>query len=186
MIDAKRCLGAIGVLALLVAVPAAAAAQQAPWARAPREPMCIYDGLVAAAAAAAEVDAARIGAIRSECMQRFGWTEEQGNRGLMVARLMLDMLATRDEALAAGVDAGVIEEVFNSFTSDEVASMGNPGTPVSERARLVGQQLARRLIERGLAREAASKAGRAILMRMMATHLIGEFAREVMSSPAGD
>lgn len=184
MIDAKRCLGTIGMLALLVAVPAAAAAQQAPWARAPREPMCIYDGL--AAPGAGEMDAARIGTIRSQCMQRFGWTEEQGNRGFMVARLMLDMLATRDEALEAGVDAGVMEDVFNSFSNDEVASMGNPGTPVSERARLVGQQLARRLIERGLAREAASKAGRAILMRMMATHLIGEFAREVMSSPAGD
>jgi hypothetical protein len=164
------------ILALLLAQPAA-------WAEPGREPVCIFDGF--AAPGAGEMNEARAGAIRAECMQRFGWTEEQGNRGFMVARLMLDMLAARDEALRAGVDGGLIDSVFETFTSDEIASMGSPGTPVSERARLVGQQLARRLVERGLAAEAASKAGRAILMRMMATHLIAEFAREVMSSPAG-
>ena len=103
----------------------------------------------------------------------------------MVARLMLDMLAARHEALEAGVDGGLMDSVFDTFTGDEIASMGSPGTPVSERARLVGQQLARRLVERGLAADAASKAGRAILTRMMATHMIAEFAREVMASPAG-
>lgn len=171
------------ILALFLAAPAGAAAQQAAWAEPGREPVCIYDGLAAPGAGAP--DAARVGAIRSECMQRFGWTEEQGHRGFMVARLMLDMLAARDEALGAGVDGGVMDAVFDTFTGDEIASMGSPGTPASERARLVGQQLAQRLVQRGLGAEAASKAGRAILMRMMATHMIAEFAREVMSSPVG-
>lgn len=183
MTDAKGGKRAAGLLALLLAAPAGAAAQPAAWSSAQREPMCVFDGLTAPGAA--ELDTARVGAIRSECIQRFGWTEDQGNRGFMVARLMLDMLAARNEALAAGVDAGVMDSVFESFGSDEIASMGSPGTPVSDRARLIGQQLARRLVERGLARDAASKAGRAILLRMMATHLIAEFAREVMSSPAG-
>jgi hypothetical protein len=168
---------------LLLPSPPSPAAQPAAWAQPQREPVCIYDGL--AAPGAGVPDEARVAAIRSDCMRRFGWTEEQGNRGFMVARLMLDMLAARDEALRAGVDAGVIDEVFSSFTGDEIASMGSPGTPVSERARLVGRQLARRLVERGLPPDKASKAGRAILTRMMATHLIAEFAREVMSSPAG-
>jgi hypothetical protein len=172
------------ILALLLAAPAGAAAQPAAWAQPQREPVCVYDGL--AAPGAGVPDEARVGAIRSQCMQRFGWTEDQGNRAFMVARLMLDMLAARDEALAAGVDGGVMDSVFATFTSAEIASMGSPGTPVSERARLVGVELARRLVERGLPADKASKAGRAILTRMMATHLIAEFAREVMSSPAGD
>lgn len=172
------------ILALLLAAPASAAAEPAPWAQPQREPVCIYDGL--AAPGAGEMNEARVGTIRAECMQRFGWTEEQGNRGFMVARLMLDMLAARDEALQAGVDGGVMDSVFATFTGAEIASMGSPGTPVLERARLVGGELARRLVERGLPADKASKAGRAILMRMMATHMIAEFAREVMSSPAGD
>lgn len=185
MIDAKRRMKRAAILALLVAAPAGAAAQRAAWAEARREPMCVYDGLVAPAGGA-ELDAARVGTIRSECTQRFGWTEAQGDRGFIVARLMLDMMVARREAIDAGVDAGVMDSVFDSFSSDEIASMGSPGTPVSERARLVGRQLARRLVERGLTRDAASKAGRAILMRMMATHMIAEFAREVMSPSAGE
>jgi hypothetical protein len=183
MTGTKKRMKTTAILAFLFTAPAAAA-QPASWADEQREPMCIYDGLVAPAGAAG-LDAARVGTIRSECMRRFGWTEAQGNRGFIVARLMLEMMVARREAIGAGVDAAVMDSVFDSFSSEEVASMGNPGTPVSERARLIGGDLARRLVERGLAREAASKAGRAILMRMMATHMIAEFAREVMSSPAG-
>ncbi|MEA3014914.1 MAG: hypothetical protein QOD42_3459 [Sphingomonadales bacterium] len=125
MSDAKTRIKRGAIPVLLLAAPAGAAAQQAAWAEARREPICVYDGLIAPGAAA--VDSARVGTIRSECMQRFGWTEAQGNRGL-------------------------------------------------------GGQVARRLVERGLAPAAA---GKAILMRMMATHMIAEFAREVMASPGG-
>lgn len=185
---ALRIVGAAGFAFLAVslpAVPAAAVAQPAAWARDVREPMCIYDGLMAlpeGRTGAASDAAGRT--IREECMQRFGWTEAQAGRGYIVARIMLDMMVARHEAESAGVGPGLMDTIFASFGPEDIASLGIPGQAVTPRAReILGQLLPRRIVEGGLRGEAASKASRAIMLRMMAVNIIANFASEVMPAP---
>jgi len=169
----------------LTAAPAAAIAQPAAWAQDAREPMCIYDGLMASPQGTADAaNDARGRTVRDECVQRFGWTESQAVRGFVVARIMLDMMVARHEAESAGVDRGLMDTIFASFSADDVASLGIPGQPVTPRAReILGQLLPRRIVERGLGREAASKASRAIMLQMVAVNIIADFARQVMPAP---
>ena len=186
---ALRIVGTVGFAFLavsLAAAPTTAIAQPAAWAQDAREPMCIYDGALAmpeGLTGAANDAWGRT--VREGCMRRFGWTESQAARGYIVARIMLDMMVARHEAESAGVDGGVIDAILASFSPDDVASLGVPGQPVTPRAReILSRELPRRIVERGVSREAASKALRAIMLEMMATNIIADFAREVMPLPA--
>ena len=178
MLDSKRKVCAAGIAALLVAMPGEGAAQPAPSAQAEYEPMCVYDSLPAPADGM-EFDAARVAAIRSECRQRFGWTEAQADQGVAVARLTAEAMTAIREAVNAGVDPGLLESVYKTFSSSDAASLGTSGTASSRRARGIGGQLSRRLAERGLRGEAAAKAARAITLHMIAINAVTEFSVEV-------
>lgn len=181
-----RAAGIGGLAGLFFLASSALALQPAAWAQDAREPTCIYDGLLASTDGPDEAsNDARVRTIRTECMQRFGWTEGQAIRGFLVARIMVDMMTARREAAQAGVDRGLMESIFASFSSDDVASLGIPGQPVTPRAReVLGRLLPRRIAESGLRGEAATKASRAIVLQMMAVDIVADFAREVMAPPA--
>jgi hypothetical protein len=179
---ALKIVSAAGFAFLVVAlraVPTVAITQPAAWARDEREPMCIYDGLLALPPGTTDAENdARSRTVREGCMQRFGWTEGQVLRGMLVTRIMLDMMVARHEAVSAGVDERLMDTIVASFSSDDVASLGVPGQAVTPRAReVLGQLLPRRIAEHGLRGAAASKVSRAIMLEMMATNIIADFAR---------
>jgi hypothetical protein len=166
------------VLAAFALAPVPAFAQQAAWAQDRREAMCVFDGLMAPETAAAPT-AERAGTIRSECMQRFGWTPEQATRGFLVAHVMIDLLSARGQAINAGADEAAMDRVYASFSDADGRSLGVPGDPVTPESRLVILQLSRRVADQGLTGDIAQKAGRAILLRMMANNIVAAFVREV-------
>ena len=169
-----------GMAALLLA-PLPAVAQQAAWAQDSREPVCVFDGLLASP----DTSPSQIGLVRDACRQRFGWTEDQANRGLTVAMIMVQMLAAQREARDAGVDQAVIDAVRATFSATDVAGIGVPGDAVNDRTRATIGLIAARMRDRGLTGDLANKATRAVLFQMMAESIIAAFSREVTEAPAG-
>jgi hypothetical protein len=172
------------LLALFVAVlPLPATAQSAAWAQDRREPMCIYDGLLAAANGTTP-EPSRMDTVRAECRQRFGWTADQTNRGTMVAMIMAEMIQAQHEAGEAGVDQPAIDDISRTFTRADAVSLGQPGQPVTEAGNETMRRVAARVLARGFSGDAGLKATRAIVYQMLATHLVATFAQEVLAPPA--
>ncbi len=159
------------------------AAQPAVWTQDDREPVCVYDGLLAAARAGA-LDQPRINATRDECRQRFGWTEDQARHGVAVAVASFRMVAADGEARNAGVDPSVIDAVTESFGTADAATLISPGGAVTEQGRATIALVVRRVRERGLTGEQATKATEAVLSRMQARNIIAAFSAEVMPAPS--
>ena len=171
------------LLALAFAtVPLPATAQPAAWAQDRREPMCVFDGLMAISPGAAP-EPSQMEGIRRGCRERFGWTEAQVNRGTMVAMIMLDMLVAQREARSAGVDQATIDAVRNSFSGADADTLGQPGQPLTDQGNATIRRIAERVRERGLSGEPGRKATRAVLLQMMATTIISGFAQEIMTAP---
>ena len=173
----------LAVVAMLFAAPLQASAQQAAWAQDSREPSCVFDGLLASANGA-PLEPGRIGVIRDECRQRFGWTEDQTNRGTNVARILFEVMRTDREAREAGVDPALIDTVRQSFSAADMATLGIPGESLNDHGRRTIDQLSLRVAERGLSGETARKAVTAVLRQMMAQNIIAAFTSEVMPAPA--
>jgi len=166
-----------------VALPGPVAAQQAAWAQDSREPACVYDGLIASASGE-PMEPARVGVVRDECRQRFGWTEDQANRGVAVAMILFQMMRADREAREAGADPAVIDAVMHSFNDADAASLGRPGEPVTDQGRATIERIGQRVRARGLSGETARKATLAVLFEMMAGNIVAGFAQEVMAPPA--
>ncbi len=172
---------AVTLAAIAACLPLPAASQQAAWARDDREPICVFDGLLASP----DTGPSRIGLVRDGCRQRFGWTEDQANRGVTVAMIMVQMLGAQHEARSAGVDQDVVDSVRATFSATDLADIGLPGDAANDRTRAMIDLIARRFRERGLTGEPASKATRALLFQMMAENIIAAFSREVVEATPG-
>lgn len=165
------------ILAAL-ALPVPAAAQQAAWAQDSREPLCVLDGLLAAASAGT-LDDGRIQAVRNECKQRFGWTDPQADQGVVVAYLSVQALEARNAAIDAGVSGDIIDEIARSLTESERALIPQANAPGSGDAAAFARVLFERISARGVRGDAGRKAADAITMLTIAARTTSDFSRVV-------
>jgi hypothetical protein len=166
-------------LLFLAPLPAAAqqpASQQAAWAQDRRQPFCVYDGLLATEGGIQAADPARAELVIAQCRARFGWTEAQGGQGVGLALAMIEARNSTADATEAGVEPRIIQEVYDSFSGDEVVRMRMEGGEMSESGRRTGVLIGLRLTERGLQGEQRDKAARAVINRLLAARLFIEFA----------
>jgi hypothetical protein len=91
------------------------------------------------------------------------------------------MILARDEAIEAGVDGGLMNDVANSFGADDIVALDPQAADFADRAMRITHQVVERLAGRGLSSEAADKAARAIVRRLLASRLVAEFAAELGS-----
>lgn len=61
------------------------------------------------------------------CRSRFGWTPEETELAVAVAKALGISLDDRNKAVAAGASAGLLDEVFASFSDADIAKLGHLG-----------------------------------------------------------
>lgn len=179
---------ALGLISLLAAAPAPAAqpaasqpapARPAAWAQDPRETLCVYDGLLATEGGIETAQPARLDIVMAECRARFGWTEAQAHQGVGVTVVMIDAHNAQVAAVAAGVDPRILREIIESFTTEDILSLRNQGSDLTERGRRSAFLIGQRLAAHNLYGEQGNKAAAAIINRLLAARLGLEFANDL-------
>ncbi|HYI48160.1 MAG TPA: hypothetical protein VEX35_06805 [Allosphingosinicella sp.] len=163
-----------GIAALLLAPPCAAAQQPSPSATSDPEIFCVSDGLLQAAGRGG-LDDAGIGALVSQCRQRFGWSENETRLGILVGRATIGMHLAIAEAGEAGVESSVISTVFQTFTDDELLGLQLDSLELAAGSQDIARQAAARIAERGLTGNAATKATRAVILALIAIRTSASF-----------
>lgn len=166
------CRAAIG--ALLLAPLPGAAQQPAPPATSDHEVFCVSDGMLQASARGG-LDVAGIGALVSQCRQRFGWSENETRLGILVGRAIIGMHLAIADAGDAGVERSVISAVFQTFTDDELLGLQLQNLELAAGSQDIARQAAARIAERGLSGDAAAKATRAVILALIALRTAASF-----------
>jgi hypothetical protein len=163
-----------GIAAMLLAPVPAAAQQPAPPATSDQEVFCVYDGMMQGSAHGG-MDVAAVGALVSQCRQRFGWSEAETRLGILVGRATVGMRLAIADAGDAGVQSSVISTVFQTFTDDELLGLQIDNLELAAGSQDIARQAAARIAERGLTGDAATKATRAVILALIATRTAANF-----------